>query len=232
VKLIKNKISVLLSTYNDESTIQESIQSILNQTYDNFELLINIDGSSDSTKKKISEFSDKRIIVFNSEKNRGLTKSLNFLTEHSTGEYIARQDADDASIENRFEYQINEFKSNKKLDFVTSRAVVKNSNYLIPKYRHLLPHRFAINFFNPFIHGTLMIKKLSFETIGRYDENFKYAQDYKLFKDALHKGCKFKTISKPLYILNTTNNISSKHKDEQKYYSDCVKQNKLPMLKN
>ena len=77
-----------------------------------------------------------------------------------------------------------------------------------------------------------MIKKLSFETIGRYDENFKYAQDYKLFKDALNKGCKFKTISKPLYILNTTNNISSKHKDEQKYYSNCVKQNKIPMLKN
>ncbi len=232
MKLIKNKISVILSTYNDESTIQESIQSILNQTYDNFELLIKIDGSSDSTEKIISKFKDKRISVFNSEKNQGLTKSLNFLAERSTGEYIARQDADDISLVNRFEYQINEFEDNKKLDFVTSRAMVKNSNRPIPKYRHLLPHGFSIKFFNPFIHGTLMVKKLSFETIGGYDERFKYAQDYKLFKDALQKGYKFKTISRPLYILNTTNNISSKHKDEQKYYSNCIKRNKIPTQRN
>ena len=104
----KNKISVLLSTYNDEATIQESIQSILNQTYENFELLIKIDGSSDNTYKIINEFTDKRITVFNSEKNNGLTKSLNFLAEQSTGEYLARQDADDISLVSRFDYQMNE----------------------------------------------------------------------------------------------------------------------------
>jgi len=232
VKLIKNKISVLLSTYNDEATIQESIQSILNQTYDNFELLIKIDGSSDNTYKIINEFKDKRITVFNSEKNIGLTKSLNFLAEQSTGEYLARQDADDISLVSRFDYQLNEFENDKKLDFVTSRAIIKSSNRLIPKYRHLLPHRFSINFFNPFIHGTLVVKKLSFEKLGGYDERYKFAQDYKFFKDALQTGYKFKTISMPLYVLNTTNNISSKHKEEQKYYSNCVKQNKIPMLKN
>ena len=114
MKLIKNKISVLLSTYNDEATIQESIQSILNQTYENFELLIKIDGSSDNTYKIIYEFTDKRITVFNSEKNNGLTKSLNFLAEQSTGEYLARQDADDISLVSRFDYQMNEFENNKK----------------------------------------------------------------------------------------------------------------------
>ena len=135
----KNKISVLLSTYNDEATIQESIQSILNQTYENFELLIKIDGSSDNTYKIINEFTDKRITVFNSEKNNGLTKSLNFLAEQSTGEYLARQDADDISLVSRFDYQLNEFENNKYKKLQVAKPTSFNNTKMAGSFFGWLP---------------------------------------------------------------------------------------------
>ena len=76
---------------------------------------------------------------------------------------------------------------------------------------------------NPFIHGSLIIKKQVLNDLGLYDENFYYAQDYKLYLDLLSKGYSIKAINKPLYNLNTINNISSNNKDEQKYYFYCAR---------
>ena len=83
---------------------------------------------------------------------------------------------------------------------------------------------------NPFIHGTLLIKKSIMEDIGLYDENFYYAQDYKLMKDLIKKNYKFKIINECLYFLNMKNNISTLKKDEQKYYSECVRKNIVPSV--
>ena len=76
---------------------------------------------------------------------------------------------------------------------------------------------------NPFIHGTMVIKKSAIEEVGLYNESFYYAQDYKLIKDLLSKGFKYRTIKKPLYELNMENNISTKHKKEQNRYADYVR---------
>ena len=127
-------------------------------------------------------FTDDRIKLFKVEKNQGLTKSLNYLASFAEGEFLARQDADDLSLNLRFEKQINLFFEDSELDFVTSRALDKNNNKKIPRFRHKLNPKIAINYFNPFIHGTLMIKNSSFQNIGGYDERFKLAQDYRLFK--------------------------------------------------
>ena len=81
---------------------------------------------------------------------------------------------------------------------------------------------------NPFIHGTLMIKKASIFDIGMYDEKFYFAQDYKLFRDLLKQKIKFKYLSKSLYILNMDDNISSNYRNEQKYYFDCAKNDIKP----
>ena len=223
-----NRISVLLSTYNNEKTIKDSIASILKQTYKNFELLIIDDGSEDNTLQICKSFSDSRIKLFKNDSNIGLTKSLNKVSQYATGKYLARQDGDDISLNNRLQKQIAVFNKFDNLDIVTSRAYIKNSNRIIPKYRNYISYKILINYLNPFIHGTLMIKNDSFIKLNRYNENFIYAQDYKLFYDAIKLNMKIKVISEPIYILNLENNISSNRREDQQYYANCVRKNLLP----
>ena len=153
---------------------------------------------------------------------------MNILINESISPVIARQDADDQSMKSRFEKQFSTFK-NDKYDVCTSRAKIKNSERNIPKYSYFFPKKLIIKYKNPFIHGTLMIKKDVLKSIGGYDEKFYYSQDYELFYKLLKNNFKFKNIYEPLYVLNTENNISSEFRNEQKYYSDCVKARKTPM---
>ena len=117
------KVSILLSVYNAESSIESSIKSILSQTYKNFELLIMDDHSSDKTLKICEKMRsiDSRITLFKNSINLGLTKSLNILALNSNGAYIARQDADDISLNQRIEKQLTFLKKN-KYDAVYSRT--------------------------------------------------------------------------------------------------------------
>ena len=138
------------------------------------------------------------------------------------GKFIARQDADDISLYNRIQVQvdlINKF----NLDFVSSRAISLQTKKYIPNISFNLPYKFLIRYKNPFIHGTLIIKKNVLLELGNYDERFKYAQDYKLMIDALDKQYKYKVLRKPYYLLNTRNNISNLFRDEQKYFADCAR---------
>ena len=98
-------ISVIMSTYNDELYIEESLQSILNQTLADFELIIYDDCSSDHTVEKIRAFQDSRIQLICNEENCGLTKNLNKGLRIAKGKYIARMDGDDISEQTRFEEQ-------------------------------------------------------------------------------------------------------------------------------
>ena len=222
-------VSVLLSTYNSEETLGKSINSLLNQTYKNLEILISDDGSTDSTKEICKKFQlkDERILLFSNKKNIGLTKSLNNLDQKASGSLIARHDADDISLPGRIEEQI-QFMKKKGLDAVTTRSLVKQNNKKRPGISFYIPDKLLINRKNPFIHGTLIIKKNVFQEIGYYDERFYFAQDYKLFYDLLNKGYKVRTLNKALYILNTENNISSENLERQNYYADCVRLRKTP----
>ena len=222
-------VSVLLSTYNSEATIEKSLISLLNQTYKNLEILIADDGSTDNTEEICKKFqlNDERILLFSNKKNIGLTKSLNSLAQKASGSLIARQDADDISLPERIEKQV-QFMNRKKLDAVTTRSLVMQNNKKRPGISFYIPNKLLINKKNPFIHGTLIIKKNVFKEIGYYDERFYFAQDYKLFYDLLNKGYKVKTLNDALYILNTENNISSENLDRQNYYADCVRFKKIP----
>ena len=222
-------VSVILSTYNSEETIEKSLVSLLNQTYKNLEILISDDGSIDKTEEICKKFqlNDERILLFSNKKNIGLTKSLNSLAQKASGSLIARQDADDISLPERIEKQV-QFMNRKKLDAVTTRSLVMQNNKKRPGISFYIPDKLLINKKNPFIHGTLIIKKNVFKEIGYYDERFYFAQDYKLFHDLLNKGYKVKTLNEALYILNTENNISSENLDRQNYYADCVRLRKTP----
>jgi glycosyltransferase involved in cell wall biosynthesis len=225
----KYLVSVLMSTFNNQNTIGSAIESIINQTYQNIELLIMDDCSSDETYEIISNYSakHKNIKIFQNNINVGLTRSLNILIEKANGEFIARQDADDISIRERIDNQVNYIISN-KLDFCTSRALNMESGKAFQRFTYYFPRKLIFKYKNPFIHGTLVIKKSVIDNIGGYDEQFYYAQDYKLFHDLIKSGYKFKNLKKILYHSNTRNNISSNKKDLQSYYAYCVKSNTVP----
>lgn len=215
---MSNKISVIMSVYNDQDNISNSIKSILGQTYKDFEFLIVDDCSTDNTYEEIKKFTtDPRIKLYKNSKNIGLTKSLNFLIEKSSGKYIFRQDSDDFSLSQRFQEQLNVLER-EIYQVCTSRAINMQNNKTIPGLSSWVPKKISIKFKNPYIHGTLAIQKSLLNNIGNYDEDYLYAQDFKLFLDLIKKNKKIFEIKKPLYKLNTKNNISTINKDKQRSY--------------
>ena len=128
-------VSVLLSVYNSEKTLEDSTKSLLNQTHSNLEILIANDGSTDGSKEICRKFQlkDERIVFFDNKVNIGLTKSLNNLAKEAKGSLIARQDADDISFPMRIEKQI-QFMNRKNLmqllpDHWLSKVIRKDQEF-------------------------------------------------------------------------------------------------------
>ena len=219
-----NKISVLMSVYNDEKRVSKSIESILNQTFQDFEFLILDDCSTDNTYEICNYYAKKnqKIKLMKNHQNLGLTKSLNLLISESNYELIARQDSDDESFKQRLEIQLKIIEKY-NLDACTTLATIDELKGTRPFLSHLFPKKLIIKYKNPFIHGSLLIKKRVLENVGMYDERFKFAQDYKLMFDLIRLNHKLKIINQPLYKLNTKDNISTKNIKEQNYYANCVK---------
>ncbi len=181
--LSKPKISVILSVYNGEKYLGEAIESILNQTFTDFEFLIVNDGSTDSSLNIIQSYQDERIRVINNEQNIGLTKSLNKAIRQARGEYIARQDADDISLPNRFEEQIKYFEKHPEV------ALLGASTYSIDNNGTTIGKRVALSKptikdllkRNCFSHGSVMFSKGVIAKLGGYNESITYSQDYELW---------------------------------------------------
>ena len=153
----KKLISVLLPVFNAEEDINIAIQSILNQSYKDLELLIIDDGSTDNSYQicmNISE-QDNRVKVFRNHNNLGLTKSLNLLINESNGKYLARQDADDWSEETRFEKQL-KFMNDENIDVVYARSVRNDTQNIFPRLSYYLPLNFVLRYKNPLIHLSLI----------------------------------------------------------------------------
>jgi glycosyltransferase involved in cell wall biosynthesis len=217
-------VSVVMSAYNSKDYIADAIESIINQSYRNIELLIIDDKSNDNTYELIKEYEkvDNRIKSLSNSKNIGLTKSLNKGILLSKGELIARQDDDDISLLNRIEVQVKNICSG-NFDVCFTRAVNKEKNRPIPRFSYYLPSSFVVKYKNPFIHGTMLIKKEILNRMGNYNEKFYYSQDYYLFKRLIENRVKIKYINDQLYILNTKNNISTNFLEDQNYYAQCVR---------
>lgn len=228
-------VSVLMSTFNSEKTLERAIESVLNQSYKNIEFLICNDGSTDNTKKILEKYSNlyAQIEIIHNVHNVGLTKSLNLLINKSKGDFIARQDDDDYSDSERIKEQI-KYCIDNKFQAVFTRSCNIINNRPMQNISYLIPYKLLVKFRNPFVHGTMLINSKTIKTFGGYDEDFYFSQDYKLYRDLIDNGVRIKKERKILYYLNTKNNISSLRKKEQKYYANCVKNRKIPkmLLKN
>lgn len=178
------KISVIMSTYNTPSQwLFEAIDSILKQTYDDFEFLIADDCSTTDLDEVKNRIDDSRVIWVKNESNLGLTKTLNKLLKMCTGEYIARMDADDISLPERFETQVKYMDEHPDVIVCGSyrRAFgneEKNEIWNIPATRE--EQQVQLFFFNcGLTHPTAMFRKSMLDEYGvTYNENYTKAQDY------------------------------------------------------
>ena len=163
-------ISIIMSVFNNSKTLDRCINSIINQDYVDFQFLIMDDCSTDSSLSILKNYENKdsRIKVYKNKKNIGLTKSLNILISQSEGEYIARQDADDYSSKNRLTIQL-DFLKNKSLDACTSRSKIISTGKARPGLSYYLPIKLLTKYKNPFIHGSLLIKRKVLNEVGNYD---------------------------------------------------------------
>ena len=177
-------LSVLIPTYNGGRYVFEAIQSILNQTYQDFELLIIDDGSTDNTSKIIQSFNDPRIRWFRNEKNEGLIATLNRGLELAQGQLIARMDSDDLSLPDRFEKQIHYLNEHPDVSVVGGAYETIEENVRIVRHptdpeqvrQELLFTGCVI------AHPTVMFRKKVLEDLGfTYDKNYPHAEDYALW---------------------------------------------------
>ena len=194
------KISVLMPVYNCEKFLKKAIDSILSQTFENFEYIIINDGSTDNTSNIINSYNDKRIKLISNAQNMGISHSLNKGMYYASGKYLARQDADDISDQDRFKFQF-EYLTNNNVDLVdTSIIYIDEDDKFIRNYakRVYNPEETLSHlFFYEINHETIMCKRSLIEKnkIQYYDRP---AEDYCLFTRLAKKGMKSGHIEKPL----------------------------------
>lgn len=202
------KISVVMPVYNAEQYLDKAIQSILNQSYSDFEFIIINDGSLDSSLKIIKKFKrqDKRIFLIDKD-NGGIVEALNQGLRIAKGKYIARMDGDDVAYLNRFEEQIKVFENNPQIDLVYTDTMLidKNGDVVCDSWRPDLEKtllNLKINTFVP--HPTVMFNKNTVLKLGGYTQKRPHAEDLDLWLRMLNHGCKFFYLKKTLlnYRLN------------------------------
>ena len=187
------EVSVIMSVFNGKDFLAESIQSVLDQSFKNFEFIIIDDGSKDNSLEIIRSYEalDSRIRVF-TQKNQGLAKSLNVGIENSKGKYIARIDADDLCDESRLQKQFAFMEENQSIDLIGSSVDVIDENGSVTaskmqasSFDEIFKKRY---FTSPILHITFFGKRSFFECNKGYRENFIFAQDYDLVLRGIDSG--------------------------------------------
>lgn len=193
-------VSVVMSVFNAEKYLSIAIESILSQTYVDFEFIIIDDGSTDGSLKIAQRYEqqDERVVLISRE-NLGLIASLNEGIDRSKGGYIARMDADDISMPDRLERQVKFIEEN-NLDVCGSATQgfneCKNLDIrLYPESDNDI--KFTLMLRSPFAHPAVMIKKSALQGL-KYRSNYQYAEDYMLWVELALARCRMGNIDKVL----------------------------------
>lgn len=179
-------VSVVMSVLNGERFLQEAVESILNQTFDQFEFIIINDGSSDNTPSILDSYRvrDSRVQVYHQE-NRGLVESLNRGCRLATGKYIARMDADDVAVRERLMWQVEFMEKHEETGAVGGAfEVIDGSGASILTYRTPVGDReikLALTRFCALLHPTVLMRRDVFFAVGQYRKVVVDAEDYDLF---------------------------------------------------
>jgi hypothetical protein len=178
------RVSVVVAAYNGEGFLRPAIESLLNQTFRGFELIVVDDCSTDSTPQILSEFTDERMKVIRNERNLGIAETTNKGIAAARGEYIALQDHDDLSWPTRFESQVAFLNSHPQVGMVGSSCnVMDEAGTLVPHWPVEYEDenlRWALLWRCPFFHTSLMVRRRAIEEVGGYssDPKYRFAEDY------------------------------------------------------
>lgn len=212
--MLHPKVSVVMPAYNAERYISRAIESILNQTFKDFELIIINDASTDSTLSIINKYikKDKRIKVISNKKNLQIAASLNIGITKAKSNIVARMDADDYSIRNRLELQYKLLEKHSDIAIVGAYMYVVNEQnkvLTIRKYPTKSDDLKKVMFrYSPFAHPVVMYRKKVIQEFGGYSLGIFPCEDYELWFKVGSKY-KFATIPKPLLRYTNYENSSS-----------------------
>ena len=195
------QVSILMPVYNTALYLREAMDSMLSQTFADFELIVLNDCSPDNAEEILDEYDDPRIVRYKGEKNVGLSNVLNVGIELARGKYIARMDSDDISLPNRLQVQVDYLETHPEIDLVSVGMQLFGAKEDV-WIREQNPEKVKINalFQSPVLHASSMWRKASFEKHGlRYRQDMVPSEDYDLWTRALTKGLALTNLPEVLY---------------------------------
>lgn len=221
------RVSVVMSVFNDEAYLAEAVESVLGQTFTDFEFLIVNDGSSDGSANILQDFAakDDRVRIIEQD-NQGLTKALNRGLAEATGEFIARMDGDDVCELERFEKQIYFLDENPQIVALGTSAIYvdEDGNKMfkreVPLCHEDIEQAHFLSKGGYIIHPTAMIRRSSILQIGGYREEFRYAQDYDLWLRLAENGL-LQNLEEALLKYRVSRHAITAKKSRQQ--QDCVR---------
>ena len=220
-------ISVIMSAYNAEVFIQEAVDSVLNQTFQDFEFIVFDDCSQDRTIKILNSYEDSRIKLIANETNRGLTRNLITGMQIARGQYVARMDADDICLPNRFKHQLDYFTQHPEISVLGSAVTFFEGNdYEFIGYQPETHDEIKVTLLLEFtmLHPSIMMRKTDFDEHGlTYDAAFECSQDHDLWTRAIQK-LRFANMHEPLLRMrNHSGKIGIQHKSQQEELSNTIR---------
>lgn len=206
-------VSAIMPTYNAMPYLKEAIDSVLAQTFTDWELIVVDDGSTDDTQTLLSQYKDSRIRVFELGENHGPAKARNVALGFACGKYIAPCDSDDVFLPERFATEVAYLESHPEIHVVASQMLTLRENRL-PRARILYPEepaaidrRFAKGkMAAPF--GAAMIRAWCFDRFGPFCEDLRQAEDLEWFL-RIRRGCNFRVLPDFLYVYRTRNTTAT-----------------------
>ena len=195
-------VTVLMCVYNEERFVRESVESILGQSFGDFEFLIVDDACTDDTVSIVTSFHDERIRVIRNDRNMGLAASLNRGLSEARGRFLARQDADDVSLPDRLREQYEFMSQNPGVAVAGGMAfLIDESGNMDGEFNY--PVEFEdlfveLFFLNPLIHGSVLCDLSAVRNVGGYDESFDRTQDYDLWVRIVAAGGRIRNLPQKL----------------------------------
>ena len=195
-------VSILMPVYKTSQYLREAVDSMLSQTFTDFELIVLNDCSPDNAEDILDEYTDPRIVRYLGEKNVGLANVLNVGMRMAKGKYIARMDSDDLSTPNRLEVQVDYLEQHPNIDLCSCGMILfgaKDGKWV----RESDPDKVRITalFFSPILHASSIWRKEVFEREGLYfEQEMVPAEDYDLWCRALAKGLRMVNIPECMYL--------------------------------
>lgn len=215
------RLSVVMSVFNGEPYLREAVDSVLNQTFEDFEFVIVDDCSTDTSVKTLESYDDPRIVRLYNPVNLGLPRSLNRGLSICRGEIIARQDQDDVSMPSRFNDQLQHLARHPDIGVLgTQMEVMNERGDFLERYELPVSHAmiaWQLFFGRSIAHPTVMMRRTWIEKIGGYDASFPYIEDFELWTRLVEITRIENLSSAPYKYRRRSDSISGTKADEQLY---------------